>query len=248
MAGQPELTQDQFLGGRLTISQPRHGYRAATDPVLLAAACPAEAGQSVLELGCGVGVAALCLGARVSVQVTGIELQADYAELARRNARDNGIKLDVVDGDLAQMPETLRARSFDHVMLNPPFFGPGAQAEDPGRARGRQEQTALSVWIDAALRRLKPKGFLTLIMLTERLPEVIVALDGRAGGVAIKPLAPRAGRPAARFILCARKGSRSVASLANPLVLHEGSHHRSDRDDYTLEAKAVLRDGHSLKF
>ena len=51
-----DLTQDRFLDGRLTVSQPRKGYRAAMDPVLLAAACPARPGQSVLELGCGAGV------------------------------------------------------------------------------------------------------------------------------------------------------------------------------------------------
>ena len=38
------LTRDGFLGGRLAILQPRDGYRAATDPVLLAAAVPARAG------------------------------------------------------------------------------------------------------------------------------------------------------------------------------------------------------------
>ena len=54
-----DLTEDGFLGGRLQILQPRKGYRAGTDPVLLAAAVPAQAGQSVLELGCGAGVALL---------------------------------------------------------------------------------------------------------------------------------------------------------------------------------------------
>ena len=60
-----DLTDDKFLMGRLRLLQPARGYRAATDPVLLAAACPAVAGESVLDLGCGVGAAALCLGARV---------------------------------------------------------------------------------------------------------------------------------------------------------------------------------------
>ena len=52
-----DLSCDGFLGGRLKIFQPKSGYRAATDPVFLAAAVPAQAGQSVLELGCGAGVA-----------------------------------------------------------------------------------------------------------------------------------------------------------------------------------------------
>ena len=57
-----DLSHDAFLGGRLRIAQPRAGYRAGIDPVLLAASIPARAGQNVLDLGCGSGIAALCLG------------------------------------------------------------------------------------------------------------------------------------------------------------------------------------------
>ncbi|MGB7263813.1 MAG: methyltransferase, partial [Albidovulum sp.] len=87
MFGANELTEDGFLGGRLRISQPRDGYRAAMDPVLLAAAVPARAGDTVLELGCGAGVASLCLASRVpGLALTGLELQSGYAALARANA------------------------------------------------------------------------------------------------------------------------------------------------------------------
>jgi tRNA1Val (adenine37-N6)-methyltransferase len=71
-----ELTRDGFLGGRLALLQPRDGYRAGTDPVLLAAFVPAREGESVLDLGCGAGTAALCLAARVPVlELHGLELQ-----------------------------------------------------------------------------------------------------------------------------------------------------------------------------
>ena len=81
------MTENAFLGGRLRIRQPRRGYRAGVDPVILAASVPLRSGQSVLELGCGVGVASFCLAARVPDAVlTGIELQPDYAALARENA------------------------------------------------------------------------------------------------------------------------------------------------------------------
>ena len=57
--GWPEdrLSTDAFLGGKLRILQPRDGYRAGIDPVLLAASIPARAGDRVLDLGCGAGVA-----------------------------------------------------------------------------------------------------------------------------------------------------------------------------------------------
>lgn len=81
-----EVTEDSLLGGRVRLLQPRHGYRVALDPVLLAAAVPARAGESVLDLGCGVGAAALCLATRVpGVRVEGLELQPLNAELAVRN-------------------------------------------------------------------------------------------------------------------------------------------------------------------
>ena len=52
-----DLTEDAFLDGRVRLLQPRKGYRAATDPVLLAAAVAAKPGDKVLDIGCGAGAA-----------------------------------------------------------------------------------------------------------------------------------------------------------------------------------------------
>ncbi len=243
-----ELTKDRFLGGKLHILQPKTGYRAATDPVFLAAACPAKQGDSVLDLGSGAGTAGLCLAARVPVSVTGLEIQPEYAELARRNAAQNQIELEILDGDLAQMPDALKARTFDHVIMNPPFFGSGATPADHGRAVARQAQTDLRHWIDAGLRRLRQRGWITIIHLTDRLPDIIASLHNRAGGIEIKPLSPREHKPATRVILRARKGSKSKAVLCNPLILHEGASHSGDADSYTTAARAILRDGASIEF
>ncbi|NJS39430.1 MAG: methyltransferase, partial [Rhodobacteraceae bacterium] len=131
------LSDDKFLSGRLSLLQPLKGYRAATDPVLLAAACPAKAGDSVLDLGCGAGAAALCLGQRVpGLHLAGLELQADYADLARQNATRNGMALEVHEGDLARMPAALR-RDFDHVIANPPYYPPGGSPRPFRPRRGR---------------------------------------------------------------------------------------------------------------
>ncbi|MFO1174598.1 MAG: methyltransferase [Paracoccaceae bacterium] len=245
----PGLTCDGFLGGRLSILQPRTGYRAATDPVLLAAAVPARAGQNVLELGCGVGVASLCLLTRLpGLSATGIERQPDYADLARRNAAAAGLPLTVGTADLGDLPASLRRVSFDHVLANPPYFraGDGTGARDPGREGALREETPLSVWTDAALRRLAPGGWLTMIHLAERLGDLLAALDARAGSVAVLPIAPRLGRPATRVILRARKGGRAPLRLLAPLVLHDGAAHLRDGDDYSAAARAVLRYGQPL--
>lgn len=247
MFAEDQLSDDKFLCGRLRLLQPVQGYRAATDPVLLAAACPAEPGQSVLDLGCGAGAAALCLGARVpGLALAGLELQPAYADLARRNAERNGISVEVQEGDLARIPKPLR-RDFDHVIANPPYYPAGGSPSPLAiRARAMQVETPLSDWVAAAARRLRPGGWLTLICGADGLPEVLAALAPKLGSAAVLPLAAREGRPALRALLRARKGGRAPFRLLAPFVIHQGAKHDGDRESYTPQANAVLRDGADL--
>ena len=242
-----DLTQDAFLCGKLQLWQPRQGYRAATDPVLLAAACPALPGQSVLDLGCGVGAAALCLATRVpDLRLAGLELQPEYAELARRNAAQNGIAMQVEVGNLADMPKALRM-DFDHVIANPPYYPKGGTpSPNAGRATALQIDTPLGDWVQAASRRLAPGGWLTLICGADGLPEVLAAMRGKLGSASVLPLAPRIGKPALRILLRARKTGRAAFRLLAPFIIHDGPSHDGDRESYTPRASAILRNGESL--
>ena len=244
MFAEADLSRDGFLDGRLLLWQPLRGYRAATDPVLLAAACPALAGQTVLDLGCGAGAAALCLAARVpDLQLTGLELQPAYAALARRNAADNGVTMAVVEGDLTAMPALLR-RGFDHVIANPPYYPKhGSASPQPGRDLALRAEVPLALWVEAAARRLSPGGWLTMIFGADGLPQVLEALPPRLGSAAILPLSARENRAALRVILQARKGGRAAFRLLAPLILHQGTAHDGDRDSHTPKAAAVLRRG-----
>lgn len=244
-----DLTDDAFLGGRLQLLQPRKGYRAGMDPVLLAASVPARPGQRVLDLGCGVGTAAFCLIRRVpGLALTGIERQPAYAALAGENAHRNGIDLRVLTGDIRGAGQMLSAEDFDHVICNPPFFDPNRRtpAGDPGREAGLAEDTPLADWIDTAARRLRPKGFLHMIHRAERLPDILSSCSHRLGSLEVLPLAPRAGRAAHLILVRARKAGRAAFRLHAPAVLHAGGQHQRDGDDYVPAISAVLRDGQPL--
>lgn len=244
-----DLTQDQFLGGQLVIAQPRKGYRAGVDPVFMAAAVPALAGQSVLELGCGAGAGVLCLGRRVpGLQLTGVELQADYADLARDNARSNRISLQIFTADLRHLPAGITSQSFDHVIANPPYFqrSDGTASPDQGRDAALAGDTPLAEWITVATQRLAPRGHLTLIQKADRLRDVLSVMDDRLGSVVVQPLAPRIGRAAELVIVQARKGGRGAFRLLAPVILHDGDRHERDGESYTTAIGAILRDGAGL--
>lgn len=247
MYDEAELSDDRFLSGRLSLVQPRQGYRAATDPVLLAAACPAQAGDTVLDLGCGVGAAALCLGWRVEgLCLYGLELQPAYADLARRNAHKNRIALRVYDGDVSAMPVDLRI-GFDHVITNPPYYAPsGTPSPIASRAAAMHIAVPLKDWVSAAGKRLSSGGWLTLICRVDGLPEVLAGMGGKLGSVSILPLQARAGQPAQRLIVRARKGGCAPLRLLAPLRIHSGAAHEEDHGGYTTLVSAVLRQGQSL--
>ena len=240
-----------MLGGRLRLWQPETGYRAGVDPLFLAASLPAQAGQTVLDLGCGVGAAGLAVMVRVpGGTVTGVDVQPAYAALARRNAAENGLPLTVIDADLAALPADLRAQAFDHVIANPPYFDRAASvaASDAGREAAMGEATPLATWVDVAARRVRPGGHVTFIHRAERLPDLIAAFATGLGSLQVLPLLPRAGRAAHLILIRGRKGGRAAFRLHAGVVLHAGDAHPGDRDHYSAGVAAVLRDAAALPF
>jgi tRNA1(Val) A37 N6-methylase TrmN6 len=246
-----DLSCDAFLGGRLRVWQPKRGYRAGVDPVWLAASVSASAGQQVLELGCGAGVASLCLATRVpGVHLTGVEVQQTYADLARLNAAENGVEMRVFTADLTELPSELRDAQFDHVIANPPYFkrSDGSSASDAGRETALAGETPLVDWVDTAARRCKPKGYVTFIQRIERLPELLSAMQSRLGSLEVLPFVARQARAPQLFLIRGRNGGRADFRLHPSLVVHDGAAHGKDGEDYTPLMRAVLRDGAALPF
>lgn len=236
------VTEDRLLDGRVILRQPRDGFRAAIDSVLLAAAIPATEGAKLLEPGIGVGGAALCLAARLpGCDIAGLEIQPELVRLAQQNIQLNGMEntVRVIEGDLANPPDGLIPGSFDHVMMNPPFLAAGRvhAPTDQSRALAHVEGAAgLAVWLGFALKMVRSKGSITLIHRADRLDEALAAMTVVTGEIVVFPLWPgRAGKAAKRIIIRGRKDIRAPTRLAAGLVLHEND------GSYTAEADAILR-------
>jgi len=248
MADEIETTDDGFLGHALSILQPRAGYRAGIDAVMLAAAIPARSGELAVEAGCGVGVAALCLAHRVDgLLVSGCDAEADLVRLAGVNAVRNGLDQRVrfaqtVIGGAAV--DTIAApESADHVFANPPYHEAGRTrpSADPLKARAHAFVDGdLEAWLRAMTAALRPDGSLTVIYPAQELGRLLALLGSRVGATRIFPLFPRVGAAASRVIVQGRKGSRAPAELLPGLMLHGDGH------GFTDEAEAVLRHGSAL--
>ena len=246
-AAEPGFTEDRLLGGRVRLKQPAQGYRAAIDPVLLAAAVPAGAQQLVLDAGCGAGAAMLCLALRQpQCRIVGLELRRELVRLAGDNTILNDLagRVSVMVGDLLHPPPRLSPGSFDHVMANPPYQE-AASAVPPASLDKSlatiEGEADLGRWVRFCLSMVRSKGTVTLIHRADRIDALLGAIAGRAGEVVVFPLWAGAGKPASRVLVRARKDIAAPARLAPGLVLH-GADGR-----FTPEAEAVLREAQGLE-
>jgi tRNA1(Val) A37 N6-methylase TrmN6 len=236
-----KFSESMLWGGRVRLRQADIGYRANADTVLLAAAV--APGARLMEAGCGAGGALFIAAARFpESKFVGVERDSAQAALARNNSELNAVsqRVDIVEGDA--LSRDLPLGVFDGVFFNPPF-----DLEGEGRAPAESRRAAyiadapLERWIAALSDRLTGGGILTMIQRAARLGEILAALEGRLGAAEVLPIFPRAGEPAKRVLVRARKGSRAPLSLRQGLVLHDASGAK-----HTPEADAILRGAEPL--
>lgn len=235
------ITEDRLLNGRVIIYQPAEGYRVAVDPVLLAAAVPAEPGQSILDLGVGTGAISLCLQARVGkCQIKGIDTNTTYLELAQKSVSRNGWDhaIDLHFGDVRKPPRALKPGSFDWVVANPPYFSKESYAtsHDQGKSQAHAADTQLRDWVECAHNFLKENGAFVVIFHGDEAESLEKALETRFSELNIRQILPRSGLKAKRVLIIAKKSGITAKNTLEPLILH------GEDGGYTPEARKILWD------
>ncbi|MEW6263794.1 MAG: methyltransferase [Thermodesulfobacteriota bacterium] len=235
-----ELTLDSIYDGRLKIAQPAEGYRFSLDALLLADFARPSPGQTVIDLGAGVGVVALALAWRLGQgRVLAVEIQPRLAELARKNAEINRqAAVEVLEMDWTRLTLDHLGGPADYAVCNPPYREIGTGRINPGdeeaaarhELRGRLVEAAR-----AAGRILSPSGRLAVVYPASRLVSMIADLISTGfEPKRMRLVHSRAGEKAKRVLVEARLGGRPELNIEPPLYVYTVGL------SYTDEAEAIL--------
>ena len=244
-----EITDDTFLGGKLSLFQPKKGFRAGLDSVLLAASINAQSGDKIFEIGAGVGVVLFCLMQRVSnLNAKAIEINEEYYSLLAINAKRNKFKPNLLLGDFWSNPN-LKNENFDHIFFNPPYYPFNSFKSSNNKLlniANFEYPNLLKKMLTFSLRRCKSYGYITLIHRPAKILEILSTLSSGAGDIKILPILGSNSKNISRIIIRARKSAKGETKFLRPLNLYQNLNYSDKKKHYTSELQDILKNGGAL--
>ena len=214
------------------------------DAVLLSAFAKVNRGENVLDLCTGTGVLPILLCAKTEGETfTGLEIQEESADMAKRSVLMNGLsaRVKITEGDLLEAEALFAAASFDVVTCNPPYLKKEGGLINPSDslAIARHEiACTLEDVLKAAAYALKPGGRLYMVHRPFRLAEIIRGMS--ACGLEPKTLRmvyPKADSEPNMVLIEGRLGAKSGMVVEKPLIIMDGD------GKYTKEVSDIYGPG-----
>lgn len=215
----------------------RNGYRIIQNPerfcfgmdaVLLAGFAKDVAGKRLLDIGTGTGILPLLLEARTEIlQLFGLEIQEESADMARRSVKLNGLeeKIKIVTGDIKEADKLFEAASFDVITCNPPYMigQHGLQNAEMTKTIARHEVCCTFQDIaEMTAKLLKPGGHFYLVHRPFRLAEILVTLScSRLEPKRMQLVYPFADKEPNMVLIEAVRGGRPRMTVEKPLIVYE---------------------------
>lgn len=229
--------------GNLRYIQPKRGYRFSIDAILLADFVNVKPDERIIDLGTGSGILPLLIAALTPVrEIVGLELQEPLAQIARRNVRLNALddRIQILEGDLRQVPRLFRAGTFDVLCSNPPYrkVGTGRINPENEQAIARHEiACSLSDLLAAWKYLVKPGGKVFVIYLPERLSELLAGLTAfRLEPKRLRCIHSARHTPASLALVEAQRDASPGLIVLPPLFLY------TNGQEYSEEAKHILHE------
>lgn len=219
---------DDLQRNGLQIIQRRDGFCFGMDAVLLSGFVRVREGERAVDLGTGTGIIPILLSAKTAGEhFTGLEIQAEVADMASRSVRMNGIgdRVEIVQGDIKEASQMFGKASFDVVTSNPPYMNDahGLKNPDLPKAIARHEVlcTLEDVVREAAM-LLKPGGRFYLVHRPHRLVEIIAAMRAyKLEPKRMKLVHPFVDKDANIVLIEAFRGGKSMMKVEAPVIVYQ---------------------------
>jgi tRNA1Val (adenine37-N6)-methyltransferase len=229
------------LGHGYCILQNPGFFPFGTDAVLLSDFAKMKEGERAVDIGTGCGIIPILMCARTKgIHVTGLEIQAPLAEMARRSVQFNGLdeSIDIVQGDLKRAAELIKP-GVDVVAANPPYEKIKAGKESPNECLNiakREVCCTLRDVVSAAAKLLRTGGRFYLIYRTERFAELMENMRFyKVEPKRVMLVAQRRGDAPNFALVEGRKGAGEGVKFLPTLAVYEAD------GSYTREAKSIYR-------
>lgn len=198
------------------------------DAVLLSGFARAKEGDAVLDMCTGTGIIPILMEAKTKAHhFTGLEIQEDSADMARRSVLLNHLeeKIDIVTGDVKEADTLFKAASFDVITCNPPYMTGqhGLQNKDEAKTIARHEVLCtLEDVVEAAARLLKPGGNFYMVHRPFRLAEIMVMLSKyKLEPKRMQLVYPYVDKEPNMVLIEANRGGKPRLSVEKPLIVYK---------------------------
>lgn len=185
-----------------------------------------QAGELVLDLCTGTGIIPILMEAKTeAAHLTGLEIQEESADMARRSVQLNGLeeKIDIVTGDIREAGSYFSPASFDIVTCNPPYMigQHGLTNPEAPKAIARHEiLCTLEDVVGQTARLLKPGGHFYLVHRPFRLAEIITVLAGhKLEPKRMRLVYPYVDKEPNMVLIEAVRGGKPRMTVEKPLIL-----------------------------
>lgn len=218
---------DELHRNGYRIIQDKNRFCFGMDAVLLSGFARVKPGERALDLGTGTGIIPILLEAKTEGKhFTGLEIQEDSADMARRSVALNGLqeKIDIVTGDIKDASNIFGASSFDIVTTNPPYMIGQHGLKNPKEAKAIARHELLCTLEDVireSARVLKPQGHFFMVHRPFRLAEIICMMhDYHLEPKRMKMVYPFVDKEPNMVLIEGMRGGRSRMTVEKPLIVY----------------------------
>ena len=218
---------DDLQNGYFVIQDPKK-FCFGMDAVLLSGFARVKNGETVLDMGTGTGIIPILLSQRTEGKYfTGLEIQAECAEMADRSVKYNCLedRIQIVEGDIKEAAGIFGAASFDVVTCNPPYMIGQHGLTNPHLPKAIARHEILCTFDDVAsqaARVLKDRGRFYLVHRPFRLVELMAALTKyKLEPKRMQLVYPYIDKEPNMVLIEACKGGNSRIQIERPLVVYE---------------------------